>query len=114
MNTVLLKKEINGVLVFSFDDVNRFNSVVSQTVKEQLYQFLSQPNSKVVLDLEGVKVIDSSAFGALISVLKTSKDFESQFKLCKPSNEVKELIMIMQLDSVFDVHDTLEECISSF
>jgi len=110
MNSILIIKEINGVKVASFDGITRFNSVVSQTVKEQLNQHLSSPGAKVVLNLEGIKFIDSSAFGALISILKTSKENKTTFMLSNPSGEVKELIYIMQLDTVFSVHDTLDEC----
>lgn len=108
----MIINEIKGVKIASFDGISRFNSVVSQTVKEQLNQHLSTPGAKVILNLEGIKFIDSSAFGALISILKTSKEHNTTFMLCSPSGEVKELIYIMQLDTVFSVHDSLDEGIA--
>jgi len=113
MNSILTIREIDTIKIASFDGISRFNSVVSQTVKEQINQYLAINGSKVVLDLEGVKFIDSSAFGSLISVLRTSKEHDSTFMLCNPSAEVKELINIMQLDTVFSVFDTLDECLES-
>ncbi len=113
MNSILVIKEKNGVKIASFDGINRFNSVVSQTVKEQLNQYLLEPGSKVIFDFEGVKFIDSSAFGALISILRTSKEHSSIFRLCNLSGELKDLIFVMQLDSVFSIYDSLDECLAS-
>jgi anti-sigma B factor antagonist len=112
MNSILIVKEIKGVTVASFDGVNRFNAVVSQTVKEQINHYLSESGAKVVFDLEGIRFIDSSAFGALISNLRTAKQTNSTFILCNLASEVKEIIYVMQLDTVFTICETVDESIS--
>ena len=113
MNSILNIKEIKEVKVASFDGINRFNAVVSQTVKEQINHYLSESGTKLIFDLEGIRFIDSSAFGALISNLKTAKQCNSTFKLCNLAPEVKDIIYVMQLDTVFTISDTLDECIKS-
>jgi len=107
-------KNIDGIFVAKFIDANRFNSVISQSVKDELNEILSAQNVKLLLDLEGIKFVDSSAFGALISILKTSKETNSTFKICNATPDVMELISVMQLDTVFEIHTTFEECIASF
>jgi len=109
MNSILVVKEVKGVKVASFDGINRFNAIVSQTVKEQINHYLSESGTKLVFDLEGIRFIDSSAFGALISNLKTAKQSKSTFILCNLAPELKEIIYVMQLDTVFTIVDTLEE-----
>jgi anti-sigma B factor antagonist len=107
-------KNVNGVFVAKFIDVNRFNSVISQSVKDELNEVLAPGAIKLVLDLEGIKFVDSSAFGALISILKTSKETKSTFKICSATADVMELISVMQLDTVFEIHPSYAECIASF
>lgn len=106
--------EKNGIFVAKLRDISRFNSVISQSVKDELNSIMSNPNTKLVFNLEGIKFIDSSAFGTLISILKTSKQYNGQFKICNVSPDVQELIEVMQLDTVFEICGTEEECLSSF
>lgn len=107
-------KNVEGIFVARFVDVNRFNSVISQSVKDELNEILSAGSVKLLLDLEGIKFVDSSAFGALISILKTSKETNSDFKICNATPDVMELISVMQLDTVFEIYATYDECIESF
>ena len=113
MNSILIIKEIKGVKVASFDGINRFNAVVSQTVKEQINHYLSESGTKLIFNLEGIRFIDSSAFGALISNLKMAKQSNSVFKLCNLAPELKDIIFVMQLDTVFSICDSIDECVAS-
>jgi anti-sigma B factor antagonist len=105
--------EENGIKVASFDNHDRFNAVIYQEVKEKLNSLL-EPNSKLILDLDGVKFVDSSGFGAMLSVFKTARSNDSVFKICSINQEVLELVKLMKLHNVFDIHDNLESCKSSF
>lgn len=107
-------KTINSISVARFNGVQKFNVTIVPQVKEQLNGLLSNTGMNVILDLEGIRFLDSSAFGALISILKTAKMSKSTFKLCNPTSEVKEMIAIMQLNTVFEVYDSLDMCIKSF
>lgn len=104
----------NGIFVARLKDITRFNSIISQSVKDELNKIMSNSGSKLIFDLDGIKFIDSSAFGTLISILKTSKSSNGVFKICNVSPDVKELIEVMQLDTVFDISGTMDECLSSF
>lgn len=108
-----IKKE-DGIEIVKFDGVSRFNSDISQDVKNALSPILDLEGTKMIISLEGIKFIDSSAFGTLISLIKVCKKSNSLFKLCNASNEVIELITIMQLDTVFEVFSNIESCKKSF
>lgn len=106
--------EVKGVLIAKFTNQDRFNSLISDPVKETLLSYYNKPNSKLILDLEGIKFIDSSGFSVFLSVMKTANNNYGGFKICNILPEVKELFQLLQLHNVFDIHDSLEECISSF
>lgn len=107
-------KLIDSVTVAHFSGVQKFNAAIAPQVKEQLSGLLSNNGANVVLNLEGIRFLDSSAFGALISLLKVAKAAKSTLKLSNPTSEVKEMFIIMQLNTVFELYDSLDMCIKSF
>ena len=111
----MLKHETNnGIEILSFDNVSKLNILIAQTLKEEVAQYLTKANTKLVLNLEGVEYVDSSGFGALLSILRNAKNNDSQFKICHISPEVMELVRLLQLHNVFDICENVEECINTF
>ena len=111
---MLKTEKINDVLVVSFDNVNRFNALITEPVKEDLKSFYNKPNTKLVLNLNGINFIDSSGFGVFLSIMKTANNNNGQFKICNISPEVMELFKLLQLHNVFDIYSNLNDCIDSF
>ena len=66
---MLKTEKINNVIVVSFDNVTRFNALITEPVKEDLKSFFNKSNTKLILDLKGIEFIDSSGFGVFLSVL---------------------------------------------
>jgi anti-sigma B factor antagonist len=111
----MLKSETrNGVEILSFENVSKLNILVAQSLKEEIAQYLNKPGKKIVLNLEGVEYVDSSGFGALLSILRNAKNNESTFKICNISEDVMELVKLLQLHNVFEIHNSVDECVSSF
>ena len=111
----MLKHETNnGIEILSLDNVSKLNILIAQTLKEEVAQYLTKANTKLVLNLEGVEYVDSSGFGALLSILRNAKNNDSQFKICHISPEVMELVRLLQLHNVFDICENVEECINTF
>lgn len=111
----MLKTETkNGVIVASFDNVNKFNAVITEPVKEELKGFFQEPHTKLALNLEGIKFVDSSGFGVFLSTMKTANKNSGQFKICNVSDEVYELFKLLQLHNVFTLYNSLDECLASF
>ena len=111
----MLKHETNnGIEILSFDNVSKLNILIAQTLKEEVAQYLTKANTKLVLNLDGVEYVDSSGFGALLSILRNAKNNDGQFKICHISPEVMELVRLLQLHNVFDICENVEECINTF
>ncbi|MBL7113173.1 MAG: STAS domain-containing protein [Bacteroidales bacterium] len=111
----MLKTEtVNGVIVVRFDNVNRFNALIADPVKEQLKGYFNKSNSKLILNLEGIDFVDSTGFGVFLSIMKTANNNYGYFKICNISTEVMELFKLLQLHNVFEIYSTLEDCIKSF
>ncbi|MDX2432378.1 MAG: STAS domain-containing protein [Bacteroides sp.] len=108
------EKTINDILVVSLSETNRLNSLISDTVKEQLLEYYLKPNVDLIFNLQGISFIDSSGFGIFLSALKAASNNYGQFKICNVNPEVMELFKLLQLHHVFEIYDELDACLESF
>jgi anti-sigma B factor antagonist len=69
--------------------------------------------SKVVIDLGGVKWINSSGLGVLMAAMTTLKNSEGQMKLANVTEKVESLLMITQLIRIFETFDSVDRAVSS-
>ncbi len=81
--------------------VNKLNTLFSELVREQLRELIEVPGTEVVFNLEGVRFIDSSGFEVLMEITEQARQCGSQFKLCNVSDDVKELIILLELEGNF-------------
>lgn len=111
----MLKTETsNGVIVVSFDNVNRFNALIAEPVKEQMKSYFVKPNTKLILNMVGIDFVDSTGFGVFLSIMKTANNNYGFFKICNISPGVMELFKLLQLHNVFEIYNTKEDCLKSF
>jgi anti-sigma B factor antagonist len=111
---MLKTDRINNVIIVRFDNIDRFNALITEPVKEDMKSLFNKPDTKLILNLEGIRFIDSSGFGVFLSILKTANNNHGQFKLCNIEPEVMELFRLLQLHNVFEIHSNLEDCVKSF
>jgi anti-sigma B factor antagonist len=77
-------------------------------------QSLMHDRTRVVLDMAGVKFVDSSGLGALISCLRQANGRKGDFRLCEMSRTVRALFELMRMHRVFNIHDTRAAAVASF
>jgi anti-sigma B factor antagonist len=111
---MLKTEKINNIIIVKFNNIDRFNALIVEPVKEQLKSFFNKPDTKLALNLEGIRFIDSSGFGVFLSIMKTANNNHGQFKICTINKEVMELFKLLQLHNVFELYDTQEACLASF
>lgn len=68
---------------------------------------------KVVIDLGGVKWINSSGLGVLMAAMTTLKNAGGMMKLANVAEKVESLLMITQLMRIFETYETVERAVSS-
>jgi len=68
---------------------------------------------KVVIDLGGVKWINSSGLGVLMAAMTTLKNSEGQMKLANVTEKVESLLMITQLMRIFDTYDSIDRAVAA-
>jgi len=83
--------------------VNRLNTLFSELVKEQLKELVEEPGISVIFDLGGIRFIDSSGFGVLLTITEHARNYGSEFRLCNVTDDVKELMVLLELEDELPV-----------
>jgi anti-sigma B factor antagonist len=82
--------------------------------RDAVKNLIAQGNTKLVLNMNNVTLIDSAGLGALVSAYSTAKLHGVSLRLCHLGSKFSEMLQITRLLTVFDVSDTQAEAISSF
>jgi anti-sigma B factor antagonist len=110
--------ELNGkiegidVLVINLREDNLDASNVREF--KDTVQSMMLDRTRVVLDMSGVKFVDSSGLGALISCLRLLNGRRGDFRLCSMSKTVRALFELMRMHRVFNISDSREDAVRSF
>jgi anti-sigma B factor antagonist len=68
---------------------------------------------KVVIDLRGVKWINSSGLGVLMATHTTLKNAGGELKLANVTEKVESLLMITQLMRIFDTYESIDRALAA-
>ena len=86
----------------------------SVALRDSIRNLADQGKKKVLLNLAGVKYIDSSGIGELIANYTTISRQGGQLKLLKLTDRVQNLLVITKLLTVFDSYEDEAEALKSF
>jgi len=114
MELFYIEKKGDVIIVRFKENVKKFNALITDEAKKQLIALYDTPNTKLILSLKGIKYIDSSGFGVLLSLMKTANNKYGFLKICDISDEVMELFKLLQLHNIFDIQDSMENCLKSY
>jgi anti-sigma B factor antagonist len=100
----------NGSVVVSLaGELDLYNA---HEVREALLECCAESPARLVVDLSGVKFIDSTALGVLIEA-RTRLENRRGFLLAAPGLETKRALEISGLDRHFAVHDSLDAALAA-
>lgn len=94
----------HGRIVYR-DEANTFSRLVGE---------LLQHSSKVILDLSGVGSMDSAGIGDLALLQTWAQEREADLKIAGANTLVRNLLDLTNLDSVLEVHPTLDSALEAF
>ncbi len=68
---------------------------------------------QVIFDLQDVKWMNSAGLGVLIACLATLKNSNGILKLAKLTGKIESLLVITQLNRIFEIFDSVEKAVAS-
>ena len=86
----------------------------SIALRDSIRNLADQGRKKVLLNLAGVKYIDSSGIGELIANYTTISRQGGQVKLLNLTDKIQDLLVITKLLTVFDAYDNEADALNSF
>jgi anti-anti-sigma factor len=108
-----LQIEIHSVgtakIVAPLGDIDMSNST---HLRASIRPILKEDISKIVLDLQGVPYVDSSALGTLIEGLQLANQAAISFILCNLNESVRSIITLSKLDQIFTIHSSKEDALA--
>jgi anti-sigma B factor antagonist len=106
------QRQAGDVAILDLDGEVRIGDS-STTLRNAIRNLVAGGHQKILLNLAGVKYIDSSGIGELIANYTTVQR-GGQLKLLNLTDKVQDLLVITKLLTVFDVYDNEADALSSF
>lgn len=86
----------------------------AEVFRNEIHKLIDQGKNKIVINLEKVKFMNSSGLGILIGGLKTVRENGGDIKLSNADKKISSLLMVSQLNTVFDHYESLDEAIEAY
>ncbi len=94
-----------GDIMFGRGDIE-----MRDTVKAQL----AEGHRRIVLDLSGVRIMDSAGLGELVASLKRVREVDGELKIFGISSRVSDALHKSRLVEILDIYSTEREAIAAF
>jgi anti-anti-sigma factor len=104
-----IERNDSAVVVSLAGELDLYNA---HEVRDALLECAAEAPERLVVDLSGVKFIDSTALGVLIEA-RTRMENRRGFLLAAPGLETRRALEISGLDRHFTVHDSLDSALAA-
>jgi anti-sigma B factor antagonist len=82
--------------------------------KKTVTRLIDEGRVNLLVDLSSVGFLDSSGLGALVRALTNTQKEGGQTKLLNAGPQIRKLLQMTKLDSVFEIHQDMEAAVTSF
>jgi len=107
------ERQVSGVTVLDLrGDITIGNG--SRALRDEIKRLREEGRRDVLLDLAGVRYIDTSGLGDLISGLTTLRREGGRLKLLNLTERVRDVMVITKLVTVFDIYDEEAAAVRSY
>jgi bifunctional UDP-N-acetylglucosamine pyrophosphorylase/glucosamine-1-phosphate N-acetyltransferase len=83
-------------------------------LQQEVRPMIDAGRIKIILNLSKLTYVDSAGMGALVGILKATREAGGQLKLCGLALKVRVLLETADLDKVFDIHPDEASALVSF
>lgn len=105
--------EQNGVTVLELQGAI-LGGPEASALNEELHRLIDNGKTEIVLELSQVTLMNSSGLGMLIGGYTTMKNNGGELKLACLNDNVRKLIEITKLHTIFTPFATVDEAVDSF
>jgi anti-anti-sigma factor len=106
-------ERLDGVEIISFN-TDRINALNVDAIRPAIIKMFDVPYTRVVIDLDGINMLDSTAFAMILHFLRVSRSNYCTFRLCGLTPRARELFELLQLHKSLDIYPDRASCVESF
>lgn len=78
---------------------------------EQITQLIASGKKHIVLELAGIRYMNSSGLNVLVNILTKARNAGGDVSVCNISAKVKDLLVVTKLDTIFHILPSVEEAV---
>jgi len=104
---------VGGIVIVDISGQLRLGAGTGR-LREVVQQLVSDGYLKILLNLNGVIHIDSSGIGELMTIYTSLRNLGGDLKLMHLTKNVRNLLQVTRLYTIFDVHDDQASALQSF
>lgn len=86
----------------------------TRTLRAKVKGLFDEGYKKVVLNVDGVTLIDSAGLGALVALHYSANSCGASLRLCQLGSKFKDLLYITRLHTIFEISATEADALRSF
>lgn len=109
---VINQREEDGILVFALD--GRVDTDGSIELERELQAAVGAGRYKIVLDMAGVRYINSAGLRTLADILTTNREHGGDLYLAALTQKVQRVFEIIGFDNFFKIFDDVPTAIKAF
>ena len=105
-------RQLDGVPVLSLDGSIGVGAEAN-SLRDQVKTLLADGAKKIVLNMSRVTLLDSAGLGTLVGLHQSAHSCAASLRLCNLAPQVKELLQLTRLLTVFNVSPTEADAVRS-
>jgi anti-sigma B factor antagonist len=109
MDLGLVVSEQDGWAVLTVS--GEIDIATAPSLRERLHSMLADDSQRLVVDLDDVGFLDSTALGVLVGALKRARTEGGEVRIVSTQPRVRKVFEITRLDSAFDLFDSVDEAV---
>lgn len=106
------KSRIDGMSLLRVEGIIKLGESAEFLV-ENLKRTLEKDQGHVLIDLSKINYIDSTGIGELVGYLGRFKDRDRKLILINPSERIRRLLAVAQLDELFPTYEDVESAVAA-
>lgn len=106
------EKNMNGVVALKLE--GNLDASTAKDLREKVKSILIDEHINFVIDMGGIKFIDSSGLGSMVASLRAVSKVGGDIKVAALVPEVKSIFELTRLHRLFDIFDDTDAAIKSF
>lgn len=109
-----IKEKMHGDVAVLTVSGNMMGGPESNQLHDKVKSLIADGFKKVVIDIKGVKWMNSSGLGVLMACMTSLQNAGGNLKLASVTDKVKSILMITKLIEIFETYETADRAVAKF